>query len=160
MGLGMGSNGSYTGGGLAGGGGPLGAMGMDIAPYRMPIIGGKFQNPNDIFKQQQFHQMARSLGQYRPEIQQAYSNALSQELTAFQPVNNAMAQMYGPGAQQTNFDPNSPGTGLRSPLGPTAMQVGQSMPGLQAPGMANTTQAATPSGGPQALLGGLLGGGK
>lgn len=156
---GIGGNGGFSGGGLAGGGGPLGAMGMDLAPYRMPIIGSKFQNPNDIFKQAQFHMMGRSLGQYRPEEQQAYSNALNQELSAMTPVNSALAQMYGPGAQQTNFSSDS-GTGLRSPLGPSALQVGQSLPGLQAPGMANTSQQATPSGGPQGLIGGLLGGGK
>src|SRR5678816_695518 len=144
MGLGQGGNGSFSGGGIAGGGGPLGSMGMDIAPYRMPIIGSKFQNPNDIFKQQQFHEMARALGQYRPEMQQGYSNALNQTLSAEVPVNSALAQMYGPGAQQTNFSSDS-GTGLRSPLGPSALQVGQSMPGLQAPGMANTTQPVSPS---------------
>lgn len=157
--MGFGGNQGFSGGGAMGGGGPLGAMGMDLAPYRMPIIGGKFQNPNDIFKQAQFHQMGRSLGQYRPEAQQAYSNALNQELSAFQPVNSALAQMYGPSAQQTNFSSDS-GTGLRSPFGPSALQVGQSLPGLQAPGMAMSSQQATPSGGQQAMLGGLLGGGK
>ncbi len=157
--MGMGGNGGFSGGGMMGGGGPLGAMGMDIAPYRMPIIGSKFQNPNDIFKQAQFHQMARSLGQYRPEAQQAYSNALNQSLSAMTPVNSALAHMYGPEAQQTNFSADS-GTGLRSPLGPSAMQVGQSLPGLQAPGMAGTSEQATPSSGPQGLLGGLMGGGK
>jgi len=157
MGLGQGGNGSFSGGGLAGGGGPLGAMGMDLAPYKMPIIGSKFQDPNQIFKQQQFHEMARSLGQYRPEMQQGYSNALNQVLSTQVPINSAMAQMYGPEAQQTNFSPDQ-GTGLRSPFGPSALQVGQSMPGLQAPGMAMTSQQATPSGGPQGLLGGILGG--
>src|SRR5512146_2139839 len=101
--MGLGGNGGFSGGGLAGGGGPLGAMGMDLAPYKMPIIGSKFQNPNEIHKQQQFHEMARALGQYRPELQQGMSNALNQSLSAMVPVNSAMAQMYGPGAQQTNF---------------------------------------------------------
>lgn len=140
-------------GGMGGGGGPLGMMGLDLSPHKVPFIGSMFQNPNEIHMKQQMNQAGAAYGQMRPEIQQAYMNSLSNVAAGFQPMNNALLSMYGPGAQSTNW--GSP-QGLTSPMGPSAMGVGQM---IGVPQMAGgQQQGGDMLGGLGGMLGGLPGG--
>lgn len=92
--------GGIGGGGLGGGMGPMGAIGMDFGMHELPIVGGLFRNPQEEFKAQQMNTAARTMAAARPEMTQARLNSLRQASAAMQPVNNALATMYGPGATQ------------------------------------------------------------
>lgn len=106
-----------------------GNMGMDM--HRIPIVGNMFQNPYDMFKQQQMQNAAGAYSMYRPEAAQAWMNAQNQQSAQLQPMNNALAAMYGAGATQ--------GFEAQNPFGPTAFQRGAaagtdpSMPGAPQP---------------------------
>lgn len=80
------------------GGGALGGLGLDLAPYKMPIIGGFFQNPDELHQKQGMHEMALAYGAMRPETQQAQENALRQTSLTYQPYQNLMAMGYGDSA--------------------------------------------------------------
>jgi hypothetical protein len=137
-----GAGGSSTG---APGGGPLGAMGMDFGLYKMPVIGSFFQDPNETFKQQQFHQMGRAYSAYRPEAAQARMNALANRLSAYQGANDALSAMSGrPGYNAGAYLANNP-------MGPSMMQQGASKGADKVPDNSMF--------GSQGLLGGLLDGG-
>lgn len=136
---------------LGGGqGGPMGMMGMDVSMHKMPLIGAFFQNPQEQFKQEQFHQAGQSYGAYRPEVAQARMNALRNASSAFQGANDALATMYGRGASV------NPAQMFRSPMSPTMMTQGQSV--TQDPGGFGAS-AANMFGGNQAMMGGMLPGG-
>ena len=143
----MGMLGGMGGGGpegLTGGGGPLGMMGMDIAPYKMPVIGGFFQDPNELFQKQQSHQMAKAFQGYRPELVQARLNMMRAGLSPYQGANNMLSSMMGGSG---GIDPSQL---YASPLSPRALELGAPKDmGPERGGRGN-------SGG---LLGGLLGGG-
>lgn len=132
-----------------GSGGPLGSMGMDLSPHKLPLVGSFFQDPNAIWKQQQFHTAAQAYGAYRPEFAQARMNALRNASSAYQGANNLMA----------TFVPGSAGVDAtqmyRNPMSPTMMTQGQSIT-QPAQGFGASLVG---SGGNQGLLGGLLGGG-
>jgi hypothetical protein len=130
--------------GLTGGGGPLGMMGMDIAPYKMPVIGGFFQDPNELFQKEQSHQMAKAFHGYRPELVQARLNMIRAGLSPYQGANNMLSSMMG---GTGGLDPNQL---YQSPLSARALQLG-------APSDMGPKKRGGAGGG--GLLGGLLGGG-
>lgn len=142
------------GGGFGGGYNPMetgrfnvpftgGNMGMDM--HRIPIVGNMFQNPYDQFKQQQMQNAAGAYSMYRPEAMQGWMNAQNQQSAQLQPMNNALAAMYGTGATQ--------GFEAQNPFGPTAFTRGAAvgtdprMP--QAPGAAPGGFGMPPAQGPQ-----------
>jgi hypothetical protein len=101
-----------------GGGGAMGAMGLDLAPYKMPIIGGFFQDPNELHAKQQQHEMAMAYGGMRPETQRAQENAMRQASLAMQPYQNLMSMGYGASAA-------TPTEGLMdNPMSQRAMELG------------------------------------
>lgn len=113
------------GGGFGGGYNPMetgrwnvpftgGNMGMDM--HRIPIVGNMFQNPYDQFKQQQMQNAAGAYSMYRPEAMQGWMNAQNQQSAQLQPMNNALAAMYGTGATH--------GFEAQNPFGPTAFTRG------------------------------------
>lgn len=142
--MGMGGGGSPMGGGGMGGMDPMGNMnplstgrinmpgsngnmGMDL--HRIPVVGNMFQNPYDMFKQQQMQNAAAAYSMYRPEAAQAWGNAQNQQSAALQPMNDAIASMYGSGATQ--------GFEAQNPFGPTAFQRGAAVgtdPSMPTPG--------------------------
>jgi hypothetical protein len=89
-------------------------MGMDM--HRIPIIGNMFDNPYDKFKQQQMQNAAQAYSMYRPEAMQGAMNAMNMQSSSLQPVNNALAAMYGSGATQ--------GFQAQNPFGATAFTRG------------------------------------
>lgn len=91
-----------------------GNMGLDM--HRIPIIGNMFQNPYDQFKQQQMQNASAAYSMYRPEAAQSWMNAQNMQSQNLQPMNNALAAMYGSGATQ--------GFQAQNPFGPTAFQRG------------------------------------
>lgn len=118
------------GGGGGGMGGPMdmmsgamGSMGLDMGLHKMPIIGGFFQNPNELHKREQFSRAGRAYGAYRPEMAQAWQNAMGNRSSAFQGANNVLASMYGGGGSAP------PAQMGRTPMGPSMMLQGASMPG-------------------------------
>jgi hypothetical protein len=112
--------GAIGGGGMPGmgGGGPLGAMGMDMSMHKMPIIGGFFQNPAELHKQEQFSRAGQAYSAYRPEMAQARMNALGNAMSAYQPAMNTLAAMNGGKAAAPQ---------MGNPMGPSMMQQGSSM---------------------------------
>ena len=128
MGGGMGGMGmGGMGGGPGTGGGGLGAMGLDLAPYKMPIIGSLFQNPDELHQKRQMHNMALAYGAMRPETQAAQENVLRQTSLAYQPYQNLMAMGYGASAA-------TPTEGMfRNPMSERMMQIGNPL-GLQGEG--------------------------
>lgn len=106
-------------------GDPLQGMGMDLAPYRMPIIGGFFQDPNELHQRQQFHNMAANYAAYRPQMQQAQTNAMNNSAQLMQPMQNAMAAAYGGGTSM-----NVP---TQSPVSPQMAQIGNPVTGAYSP---------------------------
>lgn len=80
------------------GGGGLGGLGLDLAPYKMPIVGGFFQNPDELHQKQGMHEMALAYGAMRPETQQSQENAMRQASLTYQPYQNLMAMGYGDSA--------------------------------------------------------------
>lgn len=139
----------------------MGAMGMDMSMHKMPIIGNFFVNPEEQFKQEQFHRGAEQLGAYRPEYAQARMNQLSNQSTAFQGANNLLGHMSG---GQGGFHPSQM---FRAPMGPGMLSVGQ--PASLTTPRGQVTQNGNGSGlmgaafgsggGPQGLIGMLGGGG-
>jgi hypothetical protein len=95
-----------------------GALGMDFGLEKIPVVGNFFKNPNEQHMQDQFAQAANAYGAYRPEAAQARMNALGQQQSAFRPMNAAMGQMYGPGAQQDTTDM------LKNPMSERMMNMG------------------------------------
>ena len=95
---------------MGGGMGPAGALGMDFGMHELPIVGGLFRNPQEEFKAAQMNTAGRVMSAYRPEQAQARLNALRQSMAAMQPMNNALASMYGAGAtaQARTHNPMSP----------------------------------------------------
>lgn len=154
--------GAIGGSGGSTGQGPMGAMGMDMSMHKMPIIGNFFVNPQEQFKQEQFHRGAEALGAYRPEYAQARMNALMNQSQAYQGANNLLGHMSGGqggfrgGAQMA-----------RTPMGPGMLSVGQ--PGSLSTPHGQVVQNGNGSGamgalfgsggGPQGMLGMLGGGG-
>lgn len=127
-GLGGGSfmpGGGLFGGGGGGGGGMLGGLGLDLSLNKLPIIGNFVQNPQEQFKLAQMQEQGRQYGAYRPELAQARLNVMRQRSLGMQPMNNAMAQMYGPGAQM-----NTAGM-FQNPMSQRMMGLGNVKP----PGM-------------------------
>lgn len=140
------------GGGPLGGGNPLGAMGMDLSMHKMPVVGGFFQNPQETFMQDQMQRGGQAYGMYRPEAAQGGLNAMNMTAQQMQPVNNALASMYGPQATQ--------GSNFNYPMGPSMFQRGQpNYPGQQQGGGQGGGDMSGGLLGGSGGLGGLLGGG-
>lgn len=117
-----------------------GNMGIDL--HRIPIVGNMFQNPYDQFKQQQMQNAAAAYSMYRPEAQQAWMNAQNMQASQLQPMNNALAAMYGTGATQ--------GFEAQNPFGVTAFQRGAAVgtnPSMPTPGGPPNAQDLAPGGG-------------
>jgi|GEM_PF-5081953 len=74
-------------------------MGMGL--HNVPLVGGLFENPEEENLQQSMEQARQAYAQYRPMAEQARLNALAQTASLFQPVNRALGEMYGPGAQMS-----------------------------------------------------------
>jgi hypothetical protein len=123
----MGGPGGKMGGGGSGGSNPvsglLGGLGMDVSLDKLPLIGNFFPSPQEQFQKQQLNAAAKAYDAYRPEAAQAGINALQQQLGAYQGVNNAMGQMYGPSAQQ-NFRQLS-----QNPMSGHMMRIGSQYTG-------------------------------
>lgn len=70
----------------------------------LPIVGGLssaiFGDPNQEDHQKQMEAAAQRIKQYRPMAMQGRMNAMNQGSLAFNPLNELMSQMYGPGARQ------------------------------------------------------------
>jgi hypothetical protein len=130
-------------GGAMGGGGAGGMAGLELAPYKMPLVGGFFQNPDELHQKQQSHQMAKAFQSYRPELLQARMNMMRAGLSPYQGANNMLGSMMG---GTGGMDPSQL---YNSPLNPQAQQLGA--PRDMGP------QRGAP-GGDGGLLGGLLGG--
>lgn len=93
-------------------------FGLSGDPWKLPFVGGLFENEDAKQQRKQFHSMANAYAAYRPEQQQARQNALAQQMSLFQPVASSMAAMYGPGAV-----PNL-GPALQNPMSPNMMALG------------------------------------
>ena len=72
---------------------------MNWNKSKMPFFGQFFQDPYQEHQLKQFQAGAQASQQMRPELSQAYQNMLNQTYSLFQPMNNALGQMYGTGAQ-------------------------------------------------------------
>lgn len=106
---------------LGQGSNPIGMMGMDFGLYNMPVIGSFFQNPMEQHQKEQMSKSAEAMTAYRPEYAQARMNALANQMSIMQPVQNALTRMYGgSGALNTN-------QALMQPMGPSMMQQGAAM---------------------------------
>lgn len=117
-----------------------GNMGIDM--HRIPVVGNMFQNPYDQFKQQQMQNAAAAYSMYRPETAQAWMNAQNTQASQLQPMNNALAAMYGTGATQ--------GFQAQNPFGATAFQRGSAVgtnPSMPTPGGPPQPQDQLPGGG-------------
>lgn len=138
---------------LGQGSNPLGMMGMDLSLYNMPVIGSFFQNPNEQHQREQMSRSAEAFSQYRPEYAQARMNALANQMSVMQPVQNALTRMYG------NAGALNTGQALTNPMGPSMMQQGVAGVSRNPNQFPGTPGPMGESGGPlQGLLGG--GGGK
>jgi hypothetical protein len=93
-------------------------MGMDFQLNQMPLIGGKFADPAVDAKKRGNHALAQAYHAYRPEAADSRMRALNNQLTAFQPVNQALGSMYGPDMQ---FDSAQ---AMQSPLTNRQMNLG------------------------------------
>ncbi len=154
--------GAIGGSGGSTGQGPMGQMGMDMSLHKMPVIGNFFVNPNEQFKQEQFHRGAEQLGAYRPEYAQARMNQLANQSQAYQSANNLLGHMSG---GQGGFHGGA--QMMRTPMGPGMLSVGQ--PASLTTPHGQTVQNGNGSGmlgaafgsggGPQGMLGMLGGGG-
>lgn len=91
-------------GGMMGGGGLMGqgtgAAGLDLQMHKLPIVGPMlFQDPNDYHQRQQFHLASANVGQYRPEMANAYLNAMRNTQSIYQPTQDFLqrnSRFYGP----------------------------------------------------------------
>lgn len=123
MGLGGGGKGGKsTNMPLGQGSNPLGMMGMDLSLHNMPVIGSFFQNPTELHQREQMAKSGEAMTAYRPEYAQARMNALSNQMSVMQPVQNAMNRMYGEGGNM------NVGQALQNPMGPSMMKQGASLP--------------------------------
>lgn len=104
---------------MGGGGGAFGGTGFELNMHEQPIAGQFFSDPNEEFKLQQMQNAGAAYGAYRPEVAQARMNGMRNSMSAYQPANNALAQMYGQGA---SVDPSQM---QQNPMGPSMMQQGQ-----------------------------------
>jgi len=100
--------------------------GTNFAPYNIPVVGNFFTNPQEQFQQAQLQEAGRQYGAMRPEAQNAQMNALRQSQSLYAPTNNALGEMYGPGAQMdmqaASQNPMSDrGMQLGNPSEPTPM---------------------------------------
>lgn len=118
----MGMFGGTTNMPLGQGSNPLGMMGMDLGLYNMPLIGSFMQNPMEQNQREQMSRAAEAMTAYRPEMQQARMNALANQMSAMQPVQNAANALYGDMGNLNSAQ------GLRSPMGPSMMGQGAAMP--------------------------------
>lgn len=107
---------------LGQGSNPLGMMGMDLSMHNMPVIGSFFQNPNELHQREQMSKAAEAYTAYRPEHAQAGMNALANQMSVMQPVQNALNRMYGDAGDMNTMQ------ALRNPMGPSMMQQGAAMP--------------------------------
>lgn len=137
-------------GGLAGMGsspsGPIGSVGLDLAPYRMPIVGGFFQDPNELFMKEQLQRAGEAYSAYRPEVAQAQMNALRASQSAYQPANDTLSSMMGGGG---GVDASQM---AQNPMSPRMMELG-------APKSMVHGGGAGSGPGSSGILGGLMGGG-
>lgn len=93
-------------------------MGIDASFDQLPMIGAWFTNPDEVHRQQQYHNMALAYGAYRPELANSYQNAFAQAQTLGAPYQGAMAEMYGPAAT-TDFTAAN-----QNPMSPRQMAIG------------------------------------
>lgn len=93
-------------------------MAFDFDISQMPLVGNFFDNPGHAASQKTWEQTAKAYQAYRPEIAQARMKTLNSQLSMFAPVNAALGQMYGQGAQ---FDTSA---AQQSPLNNRMMDMG------------------------------------
>lgn len=85
-------------------------------------MGGKFRRQQAAADTEQLAAMEQAAGLYqeqRPYLMDARMNALQQGGMAFNPVNEALSKMYGPGAQ-TDVQAM-----LQQPMAPEMMELGE-----------------------------------
>lgn len=73
---------------------------FDWNPSKMPLFGQFFQNPDEEQMKRKMADAAMLLEAYRPMMADAQNQGLQQQMSLWRPANNAMAEMYGPGAAQ------------------------------------------------------------
>jgi hypothetical protein len=120
----MGMKGGTTNYPMGPGSNPIGMMGMDLSMHNMPVIGSFFQNPNELHQREQMSKAAEAYTAYRPEMAQAHMNALANQMSVMQPVQNALNKMYGSGGNMNT------GQALTNPMGPSMMQQGAAKPSM------------------------------
>jgi len=65
----------------------------------MPVFGGFLGDPKADAMAAQMAKAAELQAAYRPMWQDAQNQSLNNQLAMYQPANNALGEMYGPGAQ-------------------------------------------------------------
>lgn len=118
----MGMKGGTTNYPMGPGSNPIGMMGMDLSMHNMPVIGSFFQNPTELHQREQMSKAAEAYTGYRPEHAQARMNALANQMSTMQPVQNALNRMYGDAGNLNT------GQALTNPMGPSMMGQGAAMP--------------------------------
>lgn len=110
-------------------------------PILNSITGSKSDEQKTLLKKQE--QMAAELKKRQQQNEQARMNALGQSMLAFNPQNQMMAQMYGPGAAfspqqfaQMAADPGAPSQEAFSAAHAEALRTGQPMQGIDKDQMA------------------------
>lgn len=120
----------------------MGANQWDFS--QAPLFGQSVANPDETQMLKKLHGANDILGAYRPEMNDARMQAMQQTASLFNPVNNALNQMYGPGS---TFDL---GNATRNPMSEYGQNLGKLQPWLE-PGAGKREKAGT-------ILGGILGG--
>lgn len=72
---------------------------MQGGAHKMPLIGQWFENPDEQAKLKRMVQANQQIQAYRPQMADARLRAMQQQMGAYAPMNRALGQMYGPGAQ-------------------------------------------------------------
>lgn len=159
-------------GGLGGGGGEM--PGLDL--HELPIVGGLlFDDPTQKAQEAQLQKQAEVYAGMREPSRQAQENIMRQSSIAFQPMQDLMAEMYGPGAQietrtgmfnnplpselteQELFARNQAGGPLDQMMG--MIPGGEMMGGMMPGGMGGGMPGGMPGGGGMPAMGGGMPGG-
>ena len=108
------------------------------SPYPAgPMTDLATSNPQ-LYKMLQMHMAALNAQAYRPEMAQARLNALGNQLSAYQPMNNVLGAMYG---RQNQIDTTQ---AMKNPMSPAMMQIGA--PNLSDMGLSRPAAASQPTG--------------
>lgn len=109
---------------------------IPTSPYPAgPMSDLATSNPQ-LYKMLQMHTAALNAQAYRPEMAQARMNALGNQLSAYQPMNNVLGAMYG---KQNQIDTTQ---AMKNQMSPQMMQTGA--PNLSDLGLSRPPAASQP----------------